>query len=426
MAGERETSVAKQAIAVFHPGTQHSWQTARALHELDRLAFYATSILRQPGQWPYVLEGLPGALGRTFAAEFRRFDAAGLAGKLDDDQLRVGGKTEWVERLTARLGLARLAERIDHWGNGHWQGRLADDIHSDRQFALWGYNNSADVAFALGKQAGRTAILDRTIGDPRAYNRDMAMLETSYGDWFLNPGKQASDREIDRAVAEHELADHILVGCEFAKETLAEFEGPAVAAKTRVLEYGFDAAHFAALPTPSPAPKGAPVRFLFVGLGIPRKGIHHVLEAIARLPANEASLTVVGAMGVPERMLASYRERVHFTGSLPRNQIPEIMAQHDVLLFPTYFEGGGIVLYEALVSGMALIQSDRAAHAVTPDTGIMLQRPDTDLLVDAMQAAISDRDRLAHWRSNAQAAAGRYTFGAYRGRMAQFLQDAGI
>ena len=56
-------------VAVFHPGTQHSWQTAYALQQLDRLEWYATSIFYKPDSMPYLLERLPGPRRRDRDAD---------------------------------------------------------------------------------------------------------------------------------------------------------------------------------------------------------------------------------------------------------------------------------------------------------------------------------------------------------------------
>jgi glycosyltransferase involved in cell wall biosynthesis len=99
------------------------------------------------------------------------------------------------------------------------------------------------------------------------------------------------------------------------------------------------------------------------------------------------------------------------------------MAAHDVLLLPSYFEGAGIVLYEALAAGCALIQSDRCADAVTPDTGLLLPEVSTEALLSAMETAIRERDRLDHWRAHAQAEARRYSFANYRANIAALLES---
>lgn len=402
-------------VGVFHPGTQHSWQTAGALQELGRLQFNATSLFYQPNRWPYMLERLP-VLGGKLEREFRRFAAEGI----DPALVRTGGWHEWAERICARLGRTGLTHLLNAAGNKAFVRVIEDDVASDRPFALWGYNQSSLESFALGKRHGRTCILDQTIGDPRALDREMAALQETYGDWFLGGHKRTDSREIERADAEYALADRILVGCDYAASTIAaEATDAAVAGKLEVLEYCYDPAFDAVEPVPHDL--SGPVRFLFAGLGIPRKGIHHVLEAISRFPEEEATLTLLGSVDVPPETFAPFAGRVTHIPTLPRSEVPAVMARHDVLLFPTYFEGAGLVLYEALAAGMALIQTDRAARAVTPETGIMLERPETDALTSAMERAVSDRELLVHWRSNARASARNYRFAAYRDRIADLL-----
>ena len=406
------------SVAVFHPGTQHSWQTARALQGLGRLQWYATSIYYQPDLWPYRLERLPGPIGRKLGREFRRFHVEGLA----PGNVRTSGLYEWMERLAERRGMPRLSTWLDKRGNLAFGRALEQDIAADGDFHLWGYDNSSLTAFQAGQLHGRTCILDRTIGDLNAYNAEMLALQENYGDWFVHKGEQFDNQRIEQAAAEHELADIILVGSPFAQRTMETNNPPAIARKVEVLEYSFDAANYAHVPPPGPVPKDRPVRFLHLGLVIPRKGIQHTLEAIMQLPAGEASLTVVGDIKVPPEVFARYRDRITHIPHVARADVARIMSEHDVFVFPTYFEGAGIVLYEALACGMAIIQTDRAASAVTPDTGIMLPRPDTELLVAAMKEVIEDRDRLNYWRSRAQGEAVKYHFSGYSQRIESLLR----
>lgn len=413
-----EVTVAQSQVAVFHPGTQHSWQTARALQALDVLEWYATSIYYQPDRWPYRLERMPGPIGRKLRQEFRRFHVNGL----DPAHVRAFGTHEWLERLASRAGLPRLAARLDRMGNVAFGKAMEREIASDRPFHLWGYDNSSLKAFEVGRRHGRHCILDRTIGDMRAYNREMNSLQESYGEWFLHKGEQTDPEYIERAAIEHELADTILVGCPFAARTLEDYNPPEVLRKVEVLNYSFDATLYDAVPAPRPVPHDRPVRFLHLGLVIPRKGIQHTLEAMMQLPESEASLTVVGNVAVPPHVFARFRDRITHIPTVARADVPRIMAEHDVFVFPTYFEGAGIVLYEALACGMALIQTDRAASAVTPDTGILLPYPDTELLLAAMREMITDRAKLDYWRFNAQAASRQYQFSGYVDRVHGLLE----
>ncbi|MBC2664446.1 glycosyltransferase family 4 protein [Novosphingobium flavum] len=408
-------------VAVFHPGTQHSWQTALALQQLDLLQWYATSIFYQPDRWPYKLERvLPGSLGARLGREFRRFSHPSL----DPALVRTFGLTEWVERIAARAGWRELARRIDRFGNDRFVSGIARDLRSNEPFALWGFNSSSETSFALARQLGRTCILDRTNGDFRVYNAMMQEVAARYGEWFLPTERAEPESHIARDHREYLLADRILVGSPFAARTIAEATGdPAIAARTQVLNYCFDEALFANQPAPQPIPADGPVKFLFLGLVIPRKGIHHVLEAIARIPRSAAELTIVGSLKVPPAAFAPYADRITYIPTVARADVPRIMAEHHVFLLPSYFEGAGITLYEALASGNALIQSRNCAEAVTPETGIMLDRIDTESVYAAMMTAIEDRARVDGWRAHAQQEAQNYTFARYRDNIAALLRD---
>jgi glycosyltransferase involved in cell wall biosynthesis len=411
-------------VAVFHPGTQHSWQTALALQDLGRLRWYATSIYYQPARWPYRLEAFaPPPLRRALNREFRRFHQP----RLDPRLVRTAGVYEWAERIAARLGWRLTARRLDAIGNRRFASALAAEIRGPDPFALWGYNGSSRVAFAAAREQGRTCILDRTIGDLRAYNRLMADLQERYPDWFIAMERAVPADSIANDDAEYALADVILVGSRFAATTVQDEGGAAATAgKVRVLRYCYDEALFGSVPPPAPSDPTRPVRFLFVGQINPRKGVHHVLEAIARLPRHEAELTIVGDLLIPRETFARYADRVTLIPQVPRTEIPALMAAHDVLVFPSYFEGAGIVLYEALAAGLGIIQGANADVVVSDDTGILMDRLDTDLLEAAMRVPIADRARLDGWRAAAQPAAREYSFARYRENIAALLRDLGL
>ncbi|MGE3689831.1 MAG: glycosyltransferase family 4 protein [Novosphingobium sp.] len=411
-------------VAVFHPGTQHSWQTALALQQLNRLAWYATSIFYQPDRFPYRLERmLPAPLARRAKAEFRRVSHPGL----DPALVRTTGLAEWIERAASRAGWREAARRIDMWGNRRFVDGIAKDIRSPEPFALWGYNGSSATSFALAREYGRTCILDRTNGDFRVYNAMMAEVADRFGAWFLPVEREVPQSTVAEDDREYALADTILVGSPFAEQTIRQaVPDQSIHDKLRVLEYCYDEALFAAAPPPRPVDRKGPVKFLFLGLVIPRKGIHHVLEALARIPASQAELTIVGEMRVPAAAFAPFAGRVNFRPTVARADVPAIMREHHVLVLPSYFEGARIVLYEALASGCALIQSDRCTPAVSEKTGILLDCLDTDAVHAAMLAAIEDRDRLDFWRSNAMREAEAFNFAHYREKIARLLADLGL
>lgn len=405
-------------VAVFHPGTQHSWQTAQALQELKMLEWYATSIFYQPERWPYRAERLlPGPIAARLHREFLRFHHPGL----DPAHVRTAGLAEWLERIAARAGLRGLSLRIDRYGNRRFGEMLEQAIAGPDEFGLWGYSGSSRFAFEAARRRGRIAVLDRTIGDGRAYNAAMAALQAEYGQWFLETERAVAASVIENDQAEYELADAIVVGSEYAAATVRDQGGAGIAGKVSVLPYCFDAALFGNQPAPRPIAKDRPLRFLFVGLVNPRKGIHHLLEAIAQIPPSACELTIVGDLRIPREVFGKYADRVNYIATVPRREIPSIMAAHDILVFPSYFEGSALSLLEALASGMGIIQTQAAGNGADASSGIVLDAPSTEGLYGAMMAAIEDHARVDAWRRAAQQRSSCYTFAAYRDNIASLL-----
>lgn len=410
------------SVAVFHPGTQHSWQTALALQQLGQLEWFATSILHQPDRWPYRLERYaPEPVARRLREEFGRFSRPGL----DLSLVRTAGWSEWIERMANRAGWRRLARQIDAFGNRRFAALIAAELTSDRPFALWGYNSCSRHAFELAKRHGRHCILDRTIGDYRVYNALMDGIADQYGAWFLPTERRVPNRMIEDDIREYELADQIVVGSETAAATIRSC-APDHAAKLKILPYCFDEALFGSLPDPEPIRPDEPLRLLFVGQMNPRKGIHHLLEAFSQLPPGAATLTLVGDLRVPRHIFARYADRVTLITQVPRSQMPGIMARHHLLVFPSYFEGSALTLVEALAAGLGIIQTRASGNGASPECGIVLETIDTPTLRAALEQAIDDRDLVNSWRARAQSEAANYSFARYRENVKSLISVAGL
>ena len=134
---------------------------------------------------------------------------------------------------------------------------------------------------------------------------------------------------------------------------------------------------------------------LFVGdIRTPRKNLDTVLYALVEVP--QLHLAVVGSTeGSPYLQLAAklgLSERVHFLGY--RQDVSEVMRAVDFLVFPSRYETFGLVVLEAMATGLPVITAwtTAAAEMVTLESGIVLSDPDdTQALVQALSTL--DRDR---------------------------------
>ena len=125
-----------------------------------------------------------------------------------------------------------------------------------------------------------------------------------------------------------------------------------------------------------------------------RKNLDTVLYGLANTP--DLHLAVVGnAERSPYPQLASelgISTRVHFLGY--RHDIAEIMKAVDFFVFPSRYEPFGMVVSEAMATGLPVITTSIAgvAEIVTPESGIILtDTEDVAALAEAMTKLTSDR-----------------------------------
>ncbi len=381
-------------VGVFHPGSQHSLQTAIAFQESGQLAWHATTIYYMPGRFPYRLERmLPAGPAARLTREFRRrYDP-----ELDPRHVRALGFDEWAEVIARRLRLTALADAINIGGNRRFGKRVVGLIGREPVDVVWGYNTSALEVFRWAKPRGIRCVLDQTIGHPRAMN---AMFEAEYKvhpDCFVGPVAPFDEAAIARQDEEVAHADLVVCGSAYCAETMIDNGCPPE--KIRIVPYGFSDWLFPDEPPNRPPLEGRPVSFLFAGTVEPRKGVPYLLDAFARVPPEEATLTLIGRLAIPEARLAPLAGRVAHVGQMPRDELIAHYRAADCFIFPSLFEGGGLVLYEAAAAGLGIIQSRFCGDGVRGGrNGISLDAVNPATVLDAVRKAIDDRRILASWQ----------------------------
>jgi glycosyltransferase involved in cell wall biosynthesis len=170
---------------------------------------------------------------------------------------------------------------------------------------------------------------------------------------------------------------------------------------------------------------GLPVRLLFVGQLVHRKGVDLLLSALAALDGLDWRLDVVGegVDGAPLRVMSrrlGLDDRVHWHGVRPNSEIRHHMAQADVLVLPTRYDGWGAVVNEALTVGTRVVVSDAcgASDLVRdPSRGAVAKAGRASWLAEVLQDVVregplpaSARAEIRAWASEsiAPAVAARY------------------
>jgi glycosyltransferase involved in cell wall biosynthesis len=152
-------------------------------------------------------------------------------------------------------------------------------------------------------------------------------------------------------------------------------------------------------------------RFLFLGALCDRKGVDLLLRAFQELVSEfpETSLTIVGRdeqAGAAQKFVRDHElARVRILAAVPMHTIPTVIADCDVLVLPSRFDGWGMVLVEAASAGKAVIASSRcgaAYHVIRDGAGYTFESESVQGLVDCMRAYCRDpgsaREHGAHCR----------------------------
>lgn len=136
---------------------------------------------------------------------------------------------------------------------------------------------------------------------------------------------------------------------------------------------------------------------------IPRKGIHYLVEAWAKLglPPNKARLRIIGRISHEMRDLPRRSgPGVEFLGAIGRQKVAEILQQASVFVLPTLEEGFAYVILEAMASGCAIITTTEAGadDVITAgENGLLVPPYNSKALRDALRSLYDNpeiRERL--------------------------------
>jgi glycosyltransferase involved in cell wall biosynthesis len=130
------------------------------------------------------------------------------------------------------------------------------------------------------------------------------------------------------------------------------------------------------------------IRLLFAGTFIPQKGVHMILEAMARCDRADIGLTVIGVEGGD----AAYRDRIRTAAGrdaritlrkpVPPEEFTNVLAEHDTLLVPyLWYENGPLIPKSAIRVGLPVATHDLGSLAEefeVPEQGWLIAPPAVD------------------------------------------------
>jgi len=160
------------------------------------------------------------------------------------------------------------------------------------------------------------------------------------------------------------------------------------------------------------AKEPGPLRILFLGNVIHRKGLHTLIEAVSHQPS-AYRLDVAGGLTAEPKYAHAMQEKVtvhglqstvHFHGPLDNEELVAKLKSAQVLVVPSSYEGFGIVYLEGMGFGLPAIGTTvGAAPEIITDgeTGFLIEPDDAVTLAEKLSRLANDRELLARMSVNA-------------------------
>jgi glycosyltransferase involved in cell wall biosynthesis len=187
--------------------------------------------------------------------------------------------------------------------------------------------------------------------DAREYAKNGAVFE-----WKFESGEHVVSKSRMRSDSAWQVADSVVCASSFTLKTLLR-EGADVS-KIRVQPYGVDSLCKDGLP--NFAAKRGPLRALFVGSGIQRKGLHHLLMSwnSAKLP-KDSLLTIISRNMDPglKPLLAKTKNIIVHSG-MDAADLDRTYREASLFVMPSLIEGFGQVYLEALSYGLPVLGTE--------------------------------------------------------------------
>ncbi len=168
-----------------------------------------------------------------------------------------------------------------------------------------------------------------------------------------------------------------------------------------------------------------PTRFILsVSTLEPRKNFTGLIAAFSQLtatargsPLADLHLVIAGGRGwLYDDIFAAaeaspVRERIHFAGFVADEDLPALYSLADLFAFPSYYEGFGIPVLEAMACGAPVVCADNSSlPEVAGDAALLVEATNQNALTEAMHRLLTDSSLRAELIERGLRQARKYTW----------------
>jgi glycosyltransferase involved in cell wall biosynthesis len=247
------------------------------------------------------------------------------------------------------------------------------------------------------KERGGKAIVCQM--DPARYEVDLVKAEEKRWPGWAKRTIDVPESYFRRRGDEWAVADLIMVNSEWSKQALIKqgvsdkkivviplaYEVSEVKSKTWKVKREKN----------TPFTQGRPLRVLFLGQVILRKGIQYLIESARLLEKESIHFDIVGPNGITDEALMSAPANMTFHGAVNRDRTEQFYRDADLFVLPTLSDGFALTQLEAMAQGLPVIATANCGEVVNDDVdGLVVPASDANALAEAFQLILQDPEKL--------------------------------
>ncbi len=294
---------------------------------------------------------------------------------------------ELLAKLNRLTGWQKILQR-NEWFSSIAARRINRDLSNPRKqttkpSVVFSYSYTAKEIFKVARRHGCMTLLGQIDPGPEEMKLVQDLCERS----GIQSDSAPPDEYWQNWREECRLADGVIVNSEWSKDLLLTAGLPE--SKIYVVPLVHEKApqsNHSSPPLPQHFNKDRPLRVLFLGQVIVRKGVLELIDAISQTLHLPIEWTIVGG-GNPELMnrlrdIQSKRKVQHqgdqilssvqVTGSVPRSSAADYYQNVDVFILPTHSDGYALTQLEAASFGLPVIASRFCGNVVQHGVNGML------------------------------------------------------
>ena len=272
------------------------------------------------------------------------------------------------------------------------------DLNPKRD-AFFGFNTNCLETIEYLRDNDVFTVVDQV--DPGKVEEDLCVEEAErWPGWGKIPGRMPQSYW-DRIAAEWSAADLVLVNSQWSADALVKQGVPTNKIIVVPLAIDFHGNR--------PTTAQGPLKVLWLGSVILRKGIQYLIEAARLLQNTKIEFLVVGPVGISDAAVKSFPPNVRLLGRITRDRLQEIYHRAHVFVLPTISDGFAITQLEAMSYGLPVVTTPNCGRVVTNGMdGLIVPARDGVALAEALASLDGDRDLLRVMSSNALVTASKY------------------